>query len=903
MAPNGITRKAVYADSVPVSMVAQFYGETFHDDPLKDGQRAQQLQQHGGFATAGAGEARSEQALNAHKSLIADKRDLLRFRDALVAAIVKAPAYLDEQAIIHSRRSRAPYDHAEGLATFLRNQPFKLDPRSGFHVDNQPKAGQSVSLLQFMEGQGWDRPVDLAELKNMGQVLFRRQVSRPPHGDLGGGLSWPIPLDRAQQQRIYDAVNYNTFELPEFKSLKLSQTAFGFLSQTVNWSEADLQNPRDAITKLLKTPAAQALGEALRAQFQGAGSAQEWALSALQIGLNPQAFWHPEEKNRLAGFDLSQREHWGKPLSVVAHGLTEHLRRSYGKNAPVAAYLLLSHHAPELLVKDIPDDVSYGSPAWVSLKSIVAKAEYRAPGSTAGKSYEQLLKDDLGPISAEEKNVEALAGREGLIHWAVADGAIEKRPDNNYSAEEIERASALAGERFDTLKKASQASRKQLATRKELALATLKAHFKAYGDIDFEKKVLMPAERERDLLGPYSMLDLYLDRPKHTRGYSQDSTVPFEQISEAFYRLAPINEVFEKNVTDYYAGLKGGADVAIKHLMSLLPEDDKKALEYGELSVYAEEDVTRTSHFANRVEQFSYESRQPDDNRSLLFVTTYQGRKTVYEVNPQQGFVRKRTDLSPDLKPDRQGEWVHLGRNKSIREIKAQGAEAEQRKARDESPALVQTFNSARTQYIADTVLNNLFKPGERNELVKAARGFTTFDSEVTEFEKIQAVTRALVPFASAIDRFQKGDVSGGLAFLGFDVFGFALGGYFAAGKIAGLGGQVKKAGGILARAAVSAANPFAGGKAIVSRGLPLHQSLLGKGTFSWKAVSTNRGVNRAYQDKQEGIAVGTYTLGDTSKITAKFDEVLGKWFAYDPKSKKRYGVPLEGFRVESSSA
>ncbi|WP_460146818.1 hypothetical protein [Pseudomonas sp. H2_H03] len=147
------------------------------------------------------------------------------------------------------------------------------------------------------------------------------------------------------------------------------------------------------------------------------------------------------------------------------------------------------------------------------------------------------------------------------------------------------------------------------------------------------------------------MLDLYLDRPKHTRGYSQDSTVPFEQISEAFYRLAPINEVFEKNVTDYYAGLKGGADVAIKHLMSLLPEDDKKALEYGELSVYAEEDVTRTSHFANRVEQFSYESRQPDDNRSLLFVTTYQGRKTVYEVNPQQGFVRKRTDLSPDLKP------------------------------------------------------------------------------------------------------------------------------------------------------------------------------------------------------------------------------------------------------------
>ncbi|WP_460116645.1 hypothetical protein [Pseudomonas sp. H2_A12] len=118
----------MYADSVPVSMVAQFYGETFHDDPLKDGQRAQQLQQHGGFATAGAGEARSEQALNAHKSLIADKRDLLRFRDALVAAIVKAPAYLDEQAIIHSRRSRAPYDHAEGVGDFFAKSTVQAGP-------------------------------------------------------------------------------------------------------------------------------------------------------------------------------------------------------------------------------------------------------------------------------------------------------------------------------------------------------------------------------------------------------------------------------------------------------------------------------------------------------------------------------------------------------------------------------------------------------------------------------------------------------------------------------------------------------------------------------------------------------------------------------------------------------
>jgi hypothetical protein len=218
----------------------------------------------------------------------------------------------------------------------------------------------------------------------------------------------------------------------------------------------------------------------------------------------------------------------------------------------------------------------------------------------------------------------------------------------------------------------------------------------------------------------------------------------------------------------------------------------------------------------------------------------------------------------------------------------------------------VQTFTSDRTQYITDTVLSNNFKPGEREVLAQKARGITTFDTEVTVFEEIQAATRTLVPFASAIDRFQKGKVGEGLGFLAFDLFGFAVGGIFAGAKIARLGpGLSGRAGGILTRGAISAANPFAGGKAIVSRGLPWWQSAWGKGTSTWRIIAANLGVDRAHQDKRDGVTVGTYTNtgGDSIRITAQLDEITGKWYGYDRTTRSRFGIPPEGFSPDSTSA
>lgn len=274
-APGGISYSDLQAESAPLKQVAQFYGETIHNDFTEDRRRVRELQSNNAFATSGVGEARTEEALVTQKQQLANKRDLDTFKDALVTAYVGADQYLDNQESLHRYTHRLlpdppVYDREAGMRSYLQSQQIKLDPDSGFRLDNQAMAGRQVNLLQFMTGNGWEHPVDKADIKNMSLELLRPVEYRQLHGDLGGGLSWPTPLDTSQQQAIYDAVSYNAMALPEFDSLTLSQNAFGYLTQGIQWTEAELKDPRQAIFRLLQSPAARAMGEALRTKFDGA---------------------------------------------------------------------------------------------------------------------------------------------------------------------------------------------------------------------------------------------------------------------------------------------------------------------------------------------------------------------------------------------------------------------------------------------------------------------------------------------------------------------------------------------------------------------------------------------------------------------------------------------------------
>src|SRR5690606_2186096 len=121
-------------------------------------------------ATAGVGKERTEETLVAQKQQRANKRDLHTFSDSLATAFVKADEYLDKQEALHAYDHRLlpsppAYDREAGLQSYLQSQRIRLDPESGFQLDNQPMAGKQVNLLQFMTGNGWDHPADQAEVK------------------------------------------------------------------------------------------------------------------------------------------------------------------------------------------------------------------------------------------------------------------------------------------------------------------------------------------------------------------------------------------------------------------------------------------------------------------------------------------------------------------------------------------------------------------------------------------------------------------------------------------------------------------------------------------------------------------------------------------------------------------
>ncbi|MDP1200186.1 hypothetical protein, partial [Klebsiella pneumoniae] len=85
----------------------------------------------------------------------------------------------------------------------------------------------------------------------------------------------------------------------------------------------------------------------------------DYVLAAIAVQMDHESQGLPQ-RNSVAGFDLAQPAHWGKPLSTVVARLAAHLADSGKTTAALAnagAYLLLARRAPEYLIKDMPANI------------------------------------------------------------------------------------------------------------------------------------------------------------------------------------------------------------------------------------------------------------------------------------------------------------------------------------------------------------------------------------------------------------------------------------------------------------------------------------------------------------------------------------------------------------------
>lgn len=102
--------------------------------------------------------------------------------------------------------------------------------------------------------------------------------------------------------------------------------------------------------------------------------------------------------------------------------------------------------------------------------------------------------------------------------------------------------------------------------------------------------------------------------------------------------------------------------------------------------------------------------------------------------------------MTDGLKVGLQGDWADIATGEegvraisstTLREMKADNStDTKEREPKPQTSTPTHTFTSARTQHIADAVTSHFFSTKEREQLASGARGVTTFDTEVTEFEK-----------------------------------------------------------------------------------------------------------------------------------------------------------------------
>lgn len=899
--PAAISPYSFNPATATLGEIALFYGETISSNPELNKPRAEEIQKSktfkvpGGIAATLYGtEHKAEEALQEQQAILGKMQNQHTLISELTAMITDK--------------------------TLNLNKNMEIAPNSIFNLSSESIPGESTSVAQYITAHGWKLPTNQEELTNLVTVLKEPPLTSPQYGNFGGGLSWPVPLD-AQQQSAVNMGAKNIIEqgMPGFYRELASPKVFDFVTEDEHWRQVDVSDPRKVIEQLIKTPEAQALGAALENRFKGAHSptsVDDWFMTAMTLGLEDKANDSAPNRNKVAGYDLAQSSHWGKPLSDVKKGLTQHLIHNasvhFQNMAPIAAYLLLSQTAPEVLVKDIPDKVTYGSHTWVSLKTAVARIEAEAPGKSSTMSFAQVMfyasKD---PITAEGDQVEIIAQEAAILDWAVCNGYIDKRSNDLYSPTEIDNVKQRYNHRLKTLEDAAHASNEALPNRKEIALERLRG---IYGNaVDLEKKTIsqwniLPSIASGPRVanaGPYSLLDLYISG-QHLSSKGWDSNNRQISVEPLQKSGLPNNlEDYNKKHSEYTDKINKSIATQVKLLISTLPVEDQKIIKFGELNIFREDAHTARLH------------EKPQNDKSLLINLKYKGISTTYEVNPRQGTISKRPDRTNIQHERRSSGHIHSTtplsdvytvNGQEIKKVVPAGNRTPNlciEKPEDRSP--LQSFDSERTQYIADALVKNAeIKAASRD----IAGGITTFDTENPITRKIESFFIDSIPFVGTVKNFLKGEVLEGTLSLGFDIFGFVIPGVRAvgaAGKAASLVRGASKVsqylaiGSKLAKRGISLASPTAivtdSAKLLISGGRALTN-------LGIKGINGIRGAVQSVDllklAKQNDIAQGSFKLKNSTETVvdtlAKFDEKAGAWYAYDGKTAHSYGPPLEEF-------
>lgn len=734
--------------------------------------------------------------------------------------------------------------------------------------------------------------------------LDAESVSPSALGDLGGALSWPMPLSTDQQNEVLSAVQLYIEGLDEL--WKPGQQLLEHLYLHHPLDSKTLGNPAKALETLVASARGQALGMAVQTRLKGIStdvSITEYALAAIHLNLDPLSIENTQ-RNSVAGFDLASRQHWGKPVSAVFNKLREHLIKeliSGPEMAGLGAYALLARNAPLFLIKDIPDGVKYGSAAWFNLAVAAATIEAQCPGKLANMTFAQVM------ICAEsaamtDPAVTRYAQTIALIDWGVVHVAAEKKDDERYTEVELGEIKEQFNAQFIDRLNTPVLLKSVFSSRQSIALAGLEKEFgkdfpfeHAALEWDSSLKVLSHlAPVPSDVLGPqgkYSLLDVaMIDGNYRWKSSDKLLNAVIHDINELNLR---VRETFRKQFATTLSNLKEGARLTVKHLISELPLEDRENLEYGKIDFYQHKTYKLSTSFFGR--NLTYTSPT-----LTLRVERGTGKKvSVYHIDLGADSIKK-SGSDPAQVAERTNVNVPSTVYTTEPFYVADESVAAKLKQGNETQALPpKSYSSERTLTIADAFVEHLDYDSEK--ILNAAQGQTTYDKELAAMKSRMEFLLNLIPFKSAITHFVEGNYVDGAIDLFLDVLGFVTAGVGAAAKLAQVGARTAsaiskalKVAKIIGAVVIGELNPVSGiaaGVQLLGRGIKfvgvkgLHQ--LNRLRASASGYDLLLGVTKAHGP----TVLGTFKVGEQS-IEGVGVLKNDSWYPYNLDTRRLYGPP-----------
>ncbi|MGR3963729.1 hypothetical protein FW800_04540 [Pseudomonas sp. 910_23] len=801
-----------------------------------------------------------------------------------------------------------------GLLSWLNRTT--LEP----HPDSSYASAQTTppTLATVITDLGFDLPRQIDDARALARVL-EQKAAQFPLGNLGGALSWPIPMSEQDKQKVYQFMFSRDTGLSDLPLPDVDKGTLTYLLNGSSVTQSDLQNPEAALQKLLDAPRSQELGRALQAHLGGVSSSTsvyDYILAAIHTVLDPWSISGGQVSNRITDFDLAAPEHWGQSASSVLEKLSAHLiqkNRATPNIVKLVMHLLLSRAAPQLLIKDIPARVTFGSTLWVQLTIAAAKIEAQTPGRVSGMTYAEVL------IAAESlpANTHAVqtAQRDALILWGITRNLLS-RHNSEPTPSQIEQVRVAYNNHLKSLTGISSSIQVPIPNRTEMALDCLKAEFPDVDPAVFEARVLaMRYTGDGPLRGDprmRSMLDILLEGERLGEKYAwitNDKRLPIT----AFNRFARTEECdITANFMDQYekaiTAQKKGHHGMVKHLIGEQPLEDRKNFEFGKLEYFYSDEYRKTKD--GHLELVKRD-------RTLYVKTTREGVENLYHINTSTGSIEKKNELISNFpglltleKTNKAGEQLHAISRPYHPFTNSPAPDSAEKPGSD---AIPNSFDSSRTNAIASFYLEKMDL--DRKELLNYAKSVTSFEHDRMGDSQVGEFLLNLIPFRPAVNNIRQGNYGEAVSDLAFDILGFLT---FGVGKAAQAGNAALKGVRTLSAGAraVKTAKLF-GAMAIDSLNVlgGLVGAITGVGTVLHKiatkgleCVNMLKGATGSYDllkaaSKQEGIvATGTYKVTEqTVEGGAVFRE--GKWYAYDPITQKPYGAALVDFTPATVAA